>query len=390
MTTPAAVIVDTAAYAQAIEDAVKAAAAYYAGGTSPLDDDAYDRLMRGIAAWEAEHPDQVLPESPTGKVAGGAVEGDVPHTVAMLSLDNVFSAEEFTAWTASLGRRIGRDVARFSVEPKLDGLAIAARYSRGRLTRLVTRGDGTAGEDVSHAIGTIEGLPDVLAEPVTVEVRGEVLMTAVQFEHANEVRTAHGGQPFANPRNAAAGTLRAKDRAYTVSMTFFGYGLLALPDTDAALAGRLGELAHSALMHLMAGFGVHTTAQTAAPGVVVETAVQVLSRVQEIAALRAQLPFGIDGIVIKADLAADQQAAGSGSRAPRWAIAYKLLGRGEDHQAAGGRVERRPDRHHRPARRTRAGRDRGLDHHLRHPAQPGRHHPTRPASGRPRHGPPRR
>ncbi|WP_331744042.1 NAD-dependent DNA ligase LigA (plasmid) [Streptomyces sp. NBC_01136] len=324
MTTPAAVIVDTAAYAQAIEDAVKAAAAYYAGGTSPLDDDAYDRLMRGIAAWEAEHPDQVLPESPTGKVAGGAVEGDVPHTVAMLSLDNVFSAEEFTAWTASLGRRIGRDVARFSVEPKLDGLAIAARYSRGRLTRLVTRGDGTAGEDVSHAIGTIEGLPDVLAEPVTVEVRGEVLMTAVQFEHANEVRTAHGGQPFANPRNAAAGTLRAKDRAYTVSMTFFGYGLLALPDTDAALAGRLGELAHSALMHLMAGFGVHTTAQTAAPGVVVETAVQVLSRVQEIAALRAQLPFGIDGIVIKADLAADQQAAGSGSRAPRWAIAYKL------------------------------------------------------------------
>lgn len=324
MTTPVAVIVDATAYAQAVEDAVKASAAYYTGGTSVLDDDAYDRLVRGIAAWEADHPDQVLPDSPTGKVAGGAVEGDVPHTVAMLSLDNVFSPEEFTAWTASLARRIGHDVGQFSVEPKLDGLAIAARYTGGRLTRLITRGDGTAGEDVSHAIGTIEGLPDVLAEPVTVEVRGEILMTTAQFEHANEVRTVHGGQPFANPRGASAGSLRAKERAYTVPMTFFCYGLLPLPETEPALAARLGELAHSELMAQAAGFGVNTTATTAVPGSTTDTVEQVLARVQEIAALRAQLPFGIDGIVIKADLAADQQAAGSGSRAPRWAIAYKL------------------------------------------------------------------
>ncbi|WTX68763.1 NAD-dependent DNA ligase LigA [Streptomyces sp. NBC_00647] len=324
MTTPVAVIVDAVAYAQAVEDALKASAAYYEGGTSVLDDDAYDRLVRGIAAWEAEHPDQVLPDSPTGKVAGGAVEGDVPHTVAMLSLDNVFSPGEFTAWTASVARRIGHEVERFSVEPKLDGLAIAARYSQGRLTQLVTRGDGTAGEDVSHAIGTIEGLPDELAEPVTLEARGEVLMTTAQFEHANEVRTAHGGQPFANPRNAAAGTLRAKDRAYTVPMTFFGYGLLAVPGTDAESAALLGELAHSDLMARAAELGVNTTATTAVPGITAASAEQVLERVQEIAALRAELPFGIDGIVIKADLAADQRAAGSGSRAPRWAIAYKL------------------------------------------------------------------
>jgi DNA ligase (NAD+) len=324
MTTPAAVIMDAAAYAQAVEDAVKASAAYYAGGTSALDDDAYDRLVRGIAAWEAGHPDQVLPDSPTGKVAGGAVKGDVPHTVAMLSLDNVFSTEEFTAWTASLARRIGHDVERFSVEPKLDGLAVAARYAGGRLRQLITRGDGTAGEDVSHAIGTIEGLPETLAQPVTVEVRGEVLMTTAQFEHANEVRTAHGGQPFANPRGAAAGTLRARERAYTVPMTFFGYGLLPLPDTDAALAARLGELAHSDLMIQAAAFGVNTTASTAVPGITAGTVEEVLARVQEIAALRAGLPFGIDGIVVKADLVADQQAAGSGSRAPRWAIAYKL------------------------------------------------------------------
>ncbi|MFE7842300.1 NAD-dependent DNA ligase LigA [Streptomyces sp. NPDC057474] len=324
MTTSVAVIVDAAAYAQAVEDAVRASAAYYTGGTSVLDDDTYDRLVRGIAVWEAEHPEQALPDSPTGKVAGGAVEGDVPHTVAMLSLDNVFSAEEFTAWTASLARRVGHDVERFSVEPKLDGLAVAARYTQGRLTRLITRGDGTAGEDVSHAIGTIEGLPGELAEPVTVEVRGEVLMTNAQFEHANEVRTAHGGQPFANPRNAAAGTLRAKERAYTVPMTFFGYGLLGLPGTDADVAARLGALAHGELMARAAELGVNTTAGTAVPGVTAATAEEVLDRVKEIAALRAELPFGIDGIVIKADLAADQRAAGSGSRAPRWAIAYKL------------------------------------------------------------------
>ncbi|WP_316764986.1 NAD-dependent DNA ligase LigA [Streptomyces herbicida] len=324
MTTPIAQIADASAYAQAVEDAVKAAAAYYAGGTSPMDDDAYDRLVRGIAAWEAGHPDQVLPDSPTGKVAGGAAEGDVLHTVAMLSLDNVFSSEQFAAWAASLARRIGHEAERFSVEPKLDGLAVAARYTDGRLTRLITRGDGTAGEDVSHAIGTIEGLPATLSEPVSVEVRGEVLMTGAQFEEANTARTAHGGQPFANARNAAAGTLRAKDRAYPVAMTFFGYGLLPLPETDAALAARLGGLAHSELMTLAATLGVHTTAGTAVPGTTAGTTDEVLARVQEIAALRAQLPFGIDGIVIKADLAADQQAAGNGSRAPRWAIAYKL------------------------------------------------------------------
>ncbi|MFE1511661.1 NAD-dependent DNA ligase LigA [Streptomyces sp. NPDC058726] len=324
MTTPAAVIVDAAAYAQAVEDAVRAAAAYYEGGTSALDDDTYDRLVRGIADWEAEHPDGTLPDSPTGKVAGGAVEGDVPHTVPMLSLDNVFSEEEFTAWTASLARRTGREATRFSVGPKLDGLAIAARYTDGRLSRLITRGDGTAGEDVSHAIGTIEGLPEKLAEPVTVEVRGEVLMTSAQFEHANEVRTGHGGQPFANPRNAAAGTLRAKERAYTVPMTFFGYGLLPLPGTGSALAERVDEMAHSDLMALAAGLGVHTSARTAVPDTLAETPEEVLARVKEIAALRAELPFGIDGIVIKADLAADREAAGSGSRAPRWAIAYKL------------------------------------------------------------------
>ncbi len=320
----AASLDDSAAYAEAVETATRAAAAYYATGESTLDDDAYDRLARGIAAYEVAHPDEVSPASPTGKVAGGAAVGDVPHTVPMLSLDNVFSAEQLLAWTASVERRIGRPVEQWSVEPKLDGLAIAARYEDGRLTRLITRGDGTAGEDVSHAIGTIVGLPDGLAEPVTLELRGEVLMTNEQFEQANTARTAHGGAPFANPRNGAAGTLRAKDREYRVEMTFFGYGAMPLAGTATGLAEQLTQWPHSTLMSRVAELGVHTAASTAVAPRILTTVEEIQARIEEIAALRPELPFGIDGIVIKADLAADQAAAGSGSRAPRWAIAYKL------------------------------------------------------------------
>ncbi|MEV6655011.1 NAD-dependent DNA ligase LigA [Streptomyces sp. NPDC051219] len=323
MKTTSAALADTAAYAEAVETATTAAAAYYATGESPLDDDAYDRLVRAVAAYEDEHPDDVLADSPTGKVAGGAAVGDVPHTVPMLSLDNVFSAEQFAAWAASLERRIGRPLEQWSVEPKLDGLAVAARYHDGKLVQLITRGDGTAGEDVSHAIGTVVGLPGRLARPVTLEVRGEVLMTTAQFEQANATRTGHGAAPFANPRNGAAGTLRAKDRPYTVEMTFFCYDALPLAGSG-ELTGMLQDEPHSEVLRYVAGLGVHTAADTAVPPRTVAAAGQVQARVEEIAALRAELPFGIDGIVVKADLAADRRAAGSGSRAPRWAIAYKL------------------------------------------------------------------
>ncbi|MFC9856595.1 MULTISPECIES: NAD-dependent DNA ligase LigA [unclassified Streptomyces] len=323
MTNSAVVLADASSYAAAVEQASQAAAAYYATGESPLDDDAYDRLARGIAAYEDAHPREVLAASPTGKVAGGAAVGDIPHTVPMLSLDNVFSAEQFATWTVSLERRIGRPVAAWSVEPKLDGLAVAARYEQGRLDRLITRGDGTAGEDVSHAIGTVLGLPERLDAPVTIEVRGEILMTDEQFEQANTVRTEHGGAPFANPRNGAAGTLRAKDRPYRVEMTFFAYGALALPGSG-ELTDTLAELPHSEVLAYVAGLGVHTAADTDVAPRTVTTVEAVQSRVAEIGALRASLPFGIDGIVIKADLAADQREAGSGTRAPRWAIAYKL------------------------------------------------------------------
>ncbi|MFF1902661.1 NAD-dependent DNA ligase LigA [Kitasatospora sp. NPDC058218] len=301
------------AYADAVSTAVRAAAAYYADGATPLGDDEYDALVRAIEAYEREHPQEVLPDSPTGKVAGGAVVGDVPHSVPMLSLDNVFSAEELAAWAEGLERRLGRPVAGWCVEPKLDGLAIAARYRAGRLTRVLTRGDGLAGEDITHAADAVLGLPARLAEPLDIELRGEVLLTQEQFDHANAVRTEHGATPFAHPRSGAAGTLRAKDRPYRVELTFFAYGAIGLPG-----------LGHGDLLDRLADLGANTAATTAAHPQRCATIAEVGQRVDEIAALRAALPFGIDGVVVKADSAADQEQAGSGSRAPRWAVARKL------------------------------------------------------------------
>jgi DNA ligase (NAD+) len=158
-----------------------------------------------------------------------------------------------------------------------------------------------------------------------VEIRGEVMMTAAQFEAACEKRRAHDGTTFANPRSAAAGTLRAQDRRYVCELTFFGYGALPLPPGDAsALADRLRTLPHSQIMEQVAVWGVATTAATPVAGIVAATVEQVQARITEIAAVRAELPFGIDGVVVKADLAGDQAEAGFSSRAPRWAIAYKL------------------------------------------------------------------
>ncbi|MCC9312224.1 NAD-dependent DNA ligase LigA [Kitasatospora sp. RB6PN24] len=304
----------SSAYADAVAAAVQAAAAYYTDGVTPLGDDEYDALVRAIAAYEDVHPDERLPDSPTGKVAGGAVVGDVPHSVPMLSLDNVFSADELAEWATGLERRLGRPVAGLCVEPKLDGLAVAARYRAGRLAQLITRGDGQAGEDITHAAGAILGLPPLLTEPLDVEIRGEVLFTNDQFDQANQIRTAHGAAPFANPRNAVAGTLRAKDRPYRVESTFFGYDAVGLPI----------DLDHTVLLRRLAELGASTAASTAAHPQYCATVEEAQQRVEEIAALRAALPFGIDGVVVKADAAADQEQAGSGSRAPRWAVARKL------------------------------------------------------------------
>ncbi|MGV9314925.1 NAD-dependent DNA ligase LigA [Streptomyces sp. NPDC003691] len=324
MTTPTAetAFSSHAQYEDAVRLARSCAAAYYSGGESPLDDAAYDRLLRSVETWEQAHPDRISPDSPTGKVAAGAAPaGDVPHTVPMLSLDNVFTPEELTAWEASLTRRMGHPARNgYTVEPKLDGVAVSARYRDGWLEQLVTRGDGRTGEDVSHAAESITGLPPRLAEPATFEVRGEVLFTREQFAEANRIREEHRAKAFANPRNGVAGTLRAKDRPYRLTMSFYAYGVVE-PDGDTLLGG---AATHAEAMARVAATGIRTTAASDAGLLSCATLDEVRHRVGEIAAMRAGLPVEIDGVVVTANGLADRIAAGTGSRFPYYAVAYKL------------------------------------------------------------------
>ncbi|MER5967121.1 NAD-dependent DNA ligase LigA [Streptomyces sp. NPDC002057] len=316
------VLSDRTAYEAASQRLREASRSYYADGDSAMDDTTYDRLRLAVLAWETENPDEVPADSPTGLVADGAAPaGDVAHTTRLLSLDNVFDAEGLVAWGASVQRRLGRAPAGgYSVEPKIDGAAVAARYRDGRLVQVITRGDGSHGEDVSHVVGQIDGLPERLAAPVTVEVRGEVAFTQEQFETANEVRTAHGAQVFVNPRNGTAGTLRAKDRPYRLRMTFWAYGVVELDGVPFLPAGAT----HAEALAAVATAGVWTTASSAAGLLVVPDLAEAQTRVDAIAAMRADLPVGIDGVVIKLNETAEQEAAGFGTRFPHWAIAVKL------------------------------------------------------------------
>jgi DNA ligase (NAD+) len=327
-TSPAAeALTSPAQYEAAIARVRAAARAYYGGdgdlaAESVMDDATYDQELLAIAAYEQAFPGEAASDSPTRQVAAGAAPaGDVEHTAPMLSLDNAFSAEQLAAWGESLRRRLGRPVeGGYTVEPKLDGAAVAARYRDGRLVQVVTRGDGRFGEDVSHVIGTVDGLPERLGTPATVEVRGEVLFTQAQFERANEVRAEHGAKAFSNPRNGAAGTLRAKDRPYRLALTFWAYGAVDLDGGSFLPAGA----AHSEVLALLSATGVRTTRDNPAELRCVRTIEEAQARVEEIQAMRPSLPFGIDGVVVKADDAGEQRAAGSGSRYPHWAIAYKL------------------------------------------------------------------
>ncbi|MEU3077435.1 NAD-dependent DNA ligase LigA [Streptomyces laurentii] len=318
---PTVQLTDRAAYDTAVDQALAAYAEYEGGGDTTLADASYDALARGIAAYERAYPDHKRADTPTDKVGGGvAPTGDVAHTVPMLSLDNVFDATGLEKWDESLARRIGGPVTGgYAVEPKLDGAAIAARYRDGRLVQLIGRGDGARGEDLSHAIGTIVGLPARLPDGVTVEVRGEVLLTRAQFDKANEIRLAHKAKMFSNPRNGTAGTLRAKDRPYVIETTFFAYGAVGLDGVD-FLSGE----SHEAVMAQVAALGVQTTGSSGVGLRVYSTPAEVQARVEEIQELRPELPFGIDGVVIKANDFAEQEAAGFATRHPHWAIAYKL------------------------------------------------------------------
>jgi DNA ligase (NAD+) len=304
-------------YRTAVAGIREAAREYYNGADLAMDDATYDALVARIAATEEARPQWRTADSPTGTVAAGVgVVGDVPHSTPMLSLDNVFGEDELRGWAARLEKLLGRPVAGFTVEPKIDGLAIAARYVDGALTMITTRGDGIAGEDVTSQVRLVAGLPAKLAEPLTVEIRGEVFMTDADFEKAQELRTGHGEPAFANPRSAAAGTLRAQDRAYDAPLSFLAY---AVQEDAFADGGK-----HSAALARIAALGVATTAQSKAGMPVCVSIDEAFAAVEALSAGRGGLGFAVDGAVIKADAQADRDTAGFSSRAPRWGIAYKF------------------------------------------------------------------
>ncbi|MEE6263789.1 NAD-dependent DNA ligase LigA [Plantactinospora sonchi] len=312
---------DPSDYATALAEIRSAAAEYYNGAELAMDDATYDALLARVVATETAHPDWKADDSPSELVAAGVgVVGDVVHSEPMLSLDNVFGADALGRWAVRLEKLLGRPVAGYTVEPKIDGLAIAARYVDGRLTQVATRGDGRAGEDVTTQARRAVGLPEQLGEPVTMEIRGEVFMTDADFARANELRTGHGEPPFAHPRSAAAGTLRAQDRAYDAPLSFLAYSVHGLPD---GVAGT-DPLPHSAIMAYVERLGVATTAGSAAGMPLCGTLDEVLAAVEALYARRGELGFGIDGAVVKADSPADRELAGSGTRAPRWGVAYKF------------------------------------------------------------------
>jgi DNA ligase (NAD+) len=279
----------------------------------------YDRMLRELEALEAAHPDLVVPESPTQRVgsAPSARFAEVAHGVPMLSLGNAFADAEVKDFVARIVKETGDEDPQFSVEPKLDGLAISLRYEQGRFVRGATRGDGATGEDVSANLRTVKSVPLRLREgaPPLLEVRGEVFMPRAAFERYNAWAREHGEKTLANPRNGAAGSLRQLDPRITAKrpLAFYAYALgevqgATLPPTHSQTLAWLREL----------GLPVSPESDTA------RGVAGVLGYYRRIGARRDALPYDIDGVVYKLDRYDQQRAMGFVSRAPRWAIAHKF------------------------------------------------------------------
>ncbi len=299
---------------------------YYVLDDPEISDAEYDSRYRALQALETEYPQAITSDSPTQRVGGAPVSGfsEVAHDPPMQSLDNAFSQEEFSDFLRRV--REGLDIEdanqplAISAEPKLDGLAVSLRYENGVLVRAATRGDGRTGEDVTSNVRTIESIPlRLLGEgwPSTLEVRGEVFMRKADFERINAAQEKRGEKRFANPRNAAAGSLRQLDPRITATrrLSFYAYNLV---NADAAL-----PRTHSARLAQLRDWGVPVSQwlQRVELGSNAASALRYYTEVQE---QRSELPFEIDGVVFKVDELQLQQQLGSTARAPRWAIAWKF------------------------------------------------------------------
>ncbi|MGC1754915.1 MAG: NAD-dependent DNA ligase LigA [Trebonia sp.] len=311
---------------------------YYVLDAPTIADIEYDTDMRALEALEEQFPELRTPDSPTQNVGGGlsTLFTPVEHLERLLSLDNVFSEEEFAAWTDRAARLGG--AGPYLCELKIDGLAIDLVYERGRLARAATRGDGRTGEDVTLNVRTIKSVPDRLTGdgvPEVLEVRGEVFLPEAAFVRLNESLQEAGKPAFANPRNAGAGSLRQKDPRVTASR---GLGAIVHGIGRVVGAGD-GEISGAAAGPSEAGHleGAPDTqsgwyAQLREWGLPVSDRYKVFSSLDEVKAYidyyadpahRHETPYEIDGVVVKIDSLETQRAMGATSRAPRWAIAYK-------------------------------------------------------------------
>lgn len=296
---------------------------YYVLDRPEIDDAAYDALMRELRQLEERFPEIVTPDSPTQRVGGrpAAPFARVEHAEPMLSLDNAFGREELEAFDQRVRRAVGDDVA-YVAELKIDGLSVALTYEEGRFVRGATRGDGEAGEDVTANLRTIRSLPLRLRDrerpvPRRVEIRGEVYMTFEAFRRLNQEQEARGLPPFANPRNAAAGSVRQLDPAVTASrsLNLWVYGLAGW-EGDHAAAPRSQWEVLQALRQWGLPVNPHARRCTSLE--------ELLAFIEEWSRRRHELPYLIDGIVIKVDDLAQQRRLGATARSPRWAIAYKF------------------------------------------------------------------
>jgi DNA ligase (NAD+) len=294
---------------------------YYVLDDPTIPDSEYDRLMRELQGLEAENPEFFSESSPTQRVGATPLKAftQVSHSIPMLSLDNAFSQEEMTDFLSRIKDRLKTDQATvFSVEPKLDGLAISIRYENGLLITAATRGDGFTGEDVTQNVKTIPAIPLRLMGkdfPGVLEIRGEIFMPKKGFEKLNRQALDKGEKTFANPRNAAAGSLRQLDSKITAKrpLSFFCYGLGEISDKNLPKT-------HSDTMQLLKQWGIPVS-----PELKVVSGIKGISHAyQDIAARREVLPYDIDGVVYKVDDFQLQQQLGFVSRAPRWAIAWKF------------------------------------------------------------------
>jgi DNA ligase (NAD+) len=295
---------------------------YYAKDAPEISDAEYDQLLRQLVALETAHPDLITPDSPTQRV-GGAPTGtfdEVRHTRPMLSLANAFSHDELRAFDARVRKGLGLPAApepapalRYVAELKIDGLAISLRYERGRFIQGATRGDGTTGEDVTANLRTISVVPGRLAEPATLDARGEIFMPKAEFARINAEREEAGLPLYANPRNSGAGSLRQIDPAVTAGRKLSAWFYQLVEDTASV------ETQSAALERLKtAGFPVNPEHDA---GLEIEGVIAFTERWRE---ARHALPYETDGVVVKVDRYDQQARLGMVSRAPRWAIAFKF------------------------------------------------------------------